>query len=486
VSDEFGGFIGGATTLSFPNPKYVAWKICDALPFTKCGSRPARTLRKTIDTTTGAEASISTSGRAGLELHYALDAGSVGAELEYKASADFTLARTGSGKVVRVASSSDLVSGRMESDSPTARASVDVVADITLDVSTSGCLAGKCVSDELNLINVDGFRKELISIDPTEVNYLDGFLPELLKFSTPIGDVPTSLEADLVTKKLALNTNVNNDTGEPGDPSDPKTKKETKVPSDEPDSGLLIELARLDAKIPLLSMEGEMSAADDSITLDGKADFVALRADIDGLLTYANVLPPLGVRADFGEFLSGSVDLMDIEAGPKIDVFQTFKLTQNLMVDIAFDREVDLFGTGLTDSWSGLWEDLPDFGLLGATTLTPTFWTEAMLRSTTGFDFGADFALDLLKGNITVGSGKFTFFKGAFGPVFKAGDEVSFGRLDLFDDEFALGGFNRFEGAPIIFGGRGSISAVPLPAGSWFLISGLAGLGTMRRWRARS
>ena len=486
-SKEFGGFVGGATSFSYPNPKRIAWNICNALPFTSCGSRPAATLTTRIDTTTGAEASIATSGRAGLELNYALDAGSVGSRLEYVAHADIPGTPVKKGQIVSLTTSAELVSGSLDSQSPTAEASLDVVADMTLDVSTTGCVVGGCSSGSANLINVDGFRKELISIDPNEINYLDGFLPEAVKLSTPIGDVPTSLEADLVTRKLEFNTNVNNDTGAPGDPNDPKTKKETVVDSSEAGSGLFVELARVDAKVPLLALDGQTNAGDEDITLDGTADFLALKADIDGLLTYAGVLPPLGIRADFGQFVSGSVDLLDIEVGPTISLFQTFRLTQELMVDLSFDKQVDIAGIGLASSWSGLWEELPDFTLFGTTVATPTFFTQAMLRSTTGFDFGAEFDLDLLKGNLTVGSGSFNAFEGNFGPVFNVGGQKSFGRVALYDDTFALGGFNTFEGQAMTFlvGNGTSPSQIPLPAGAWLLIGGLAGLGMLRRPKRR-
>lgn len=482
-SEEFGGFVGGKTSFSYPNPKRIAWNICDALPFTSCGTKPPATLTTSIDTTTGAEASISSSGRAGLELEYALDAGSVASRLEYVAQADIPGTPILKGQAVSISTTAELVSGSLDSQSPTAEASIDVVADIRVDVATTGCVVGGCTSGSANLINIDGFRKELISIDPNEINYLDGFLPDSVKLSTPIGDVPTSLEADLVTKKLDYNINVNNDTGELGDPNDSKTKKDTVVDSSEPGSGLFIELARIDAKVPLLALNGEAKAGDDEIVIDGKADFLGLRADIDGLLTYAGALPPLGIRADFGDFVSGSIDLIDIEAGPKIDVFQTFKLTQDLMVDLAFDKQVDIAGIGLTNSWSGLWEELPDFSLFDTTIATPTFFTQAMLHSTTGFDFGADFNIDLLKGSLTVGTGGVNAFEGAFGPVFSKGGETSLGRISLFDDTFALGGFNMYEGQAMTFlvGDPLSPSQVPLPAGMWLLLGGLAGLGAVRQ-----
>ncbi|WP_298835814.1 VPLPA-CTERM sorting domain-containing protein [uncultured Roseobacter sp.] len=489
-SETFGGFVGGATSITYPNPKHIAWKACRLIPFigSKCGREPAKNLTTKLDTTTGAQASISSSGRAGLELSYALDAGSVGSRLEYVAHADVPGTTLKKGQTVSLTTTAELVSGTLDSQSPTAEASIDVVADIQVDVSTTGCAVGACTSGSKNLINVDGFRKELISIDPTEINYLDGFLPDLVELSTPIGDVPTSLEADLVTRKLDFNTNVNNDTGAPGDPDDPKTKKENIVDSTEPGSGLFIELARVDAKVPLLELNGVKEDGKDEIVVDGKADFLALRADIDGLLTYAGALPPLGIRADFGKFVSGSIDLIDIETGPKIDVFQTFRLTQDLMVDLSFDKQVDIAGIGLTKSWTGLWEELPDFSLIDTTIATPTFFTQAMLHSTTGFDFGADFNIDLLKGNLTVGTGGVNAFEGSFGPVFKTGGETSFGRVALFDEIFALGGFSMFEGEAMTFR-VGEIvlpSQVPLPAGAWLLLGGLAGLGVMRKAQKRA
>lgn len=475
-SIPFGDIVGTTTTLSFPNPKYGLYKACKLIPFAKCGSQPSKTITKRISTETGAEAEITTTGRVGLELSYALDAGSVGSELEYSVAAD--IPERGAieiGKAFSLNTSSVFVDGSLDSQSPTAEAALDVVADMTLDVSTRGCILGKCTADETNLINVKDFRKELISVDASEVRYLDGFLPEFVELTTPLLNVESSIEADLVTKKLSFNVAKNNDSG--GNGSGTKT---TVVDSPEPGSGLFGELANMTIEAPLLAQSATKQAGEETISVDGTADFISLNADIDGLLSYVNAIPPLGIRADFGKFISGSLDLIDVEVGPTIGVFQSFELSQTLLVDLLFDQAVEIGGEMVTQ-WQGVWDEVPDLAIFGKTVATPTFKVAAELKSTTGLDFGIDFSMDVLKGNLTVGANGVNAFKGDFGPLIDGGldNPISLGRVAIFDETFALGGFNAFEGKAFSLGT--SPTAVPVPFGGLMLLTGLGMIVGLKR-----
>ncbi|MGI1663289.1 VPLPA-CTERM sorting domain-containing protein [Palleronia sp. KMU-117] len=476
VSDQVGDIVGSVSRGSVPNPRRLAYNACRLIPAIvrpDCGSRPPATLPVVLDTRTGAEGTVASSGRVGLDIGYALDAGSVAARLEFDAGADLapgTIVRQG--EAFRLQTTSVFADGEMDSQSPTAEASIDVVMQANLSVSGQACLAlAGCVSDTVTLLDIDEVR-ELISVDPVAVRYLDGFLPDFVELTTPLLDYSVSLEADLVTKKLEV-SQQNNVTGQ--------TQEITPVDGGPVESGINIELANINVQAPLLAQSTTKEAGENHLALSGQADFVSLRADLDGLLTYANALPPLGARVDILDAVSGSIDLIDAEFGPSIDVFQEFKVTPKLMVDLAFDRAVEIDGV-LRNSFFGEWGDLPEFTLFGDTLFTPTFSVLAMMKSTTGLQFGLDFDVDVLKAQLSVGYGGISFFNAALGPLaeFDLPFDPAWARIAIFDDTFALGGFNTVAGESFMI----SATPVPLPAGVWLMLAGLGSLGLLRRYSA--
>jgi hypothetical protein len=473
VSQSVGDIVGSVNRGSVPNPARLAYNACQLIPSflrPSCGSPPAATLPVVLDTRTGAEGQVATSGRVGIDIGYALDAGSVAARLEFEAGAEVAPGtNVKRGEAFRLRTTETFADGEIDSQSPTAEASIDVVAQANLSVSGQACLIGAgCASDTVTLLNIDE-RRELISVDPTGVKYLDGFLPDFVELSTPLLDYTVSLEADLVTKQLEV-SQQNNVTGQ--------TQEIVPVDGGPIESGINIELANISVQAPLLAQSAAKEDGKDHIALSGQSEFLSLRADLDGLLTYANVLPPLGARVDILDAVSGSLDLLDAEFGPSIDVFQDFKVTPKLMVDLAFDRAVEIGGT-MQNAFFGEWGNLPEFTLFGDTLFTPTFSVMAMMKSTTGLQFGLDFDVDVLKGGLSVGFGGLNFFDATLGPLaeFNLPFDPEWARIALFDDTFVLGGFNTVAGESFLI----AVSPIPLPAGVWMLLSGLGALGLARR-----
>ena len=494
ASQSFGDIFGGVSTTSLPNPARLAWDACQLIPWIirpDCGSRPAANLSLRLDTRTGAEATISTSGRVGLELGYLLDAGSLGARLDYAAEVLAPDAPPTRGQAFSLPTTATLAGGGLDSQSPTAQAKVDVVADLFLAAAVQGCLIGAGCTEAGGTILDEKVRLELISIDPLAVTYLDGFTPDFLTLETPLLDYTYSVEADLITKKIA-GTSQRRSTGE---------RETTEGGGDGlPSSGLNIELAAFDIQAPQLDQAVALKPGETELKLSGQSPFIGVSADLDGLLAYANVLPPLGLRVDLANILSASIDLIDAKAGPRVEVFQDFLLTPTLMVELAFDREVQLRdAAALADwnaafDWSGPWDALPEFILTDDTTFTPTFWVDALVKAETGLQFGAGFDLTLLEGSLNLSLGPFNF-DAVLGPF----DEVTlpyrpdFARVSLFDDSFTLGGLNLFEGDPFLisFGGFGPVTprqdaAIPLPAAAPLLAAALGLLVATGRRRRRA
>jgi len=484
-SITFGDIVGSQGASSIPNPARLAWSACRLIPFARCGSAPPSRLRIPFDTRTGAEAVIATSGRIGLEASFAIDAGSVAADVDFRALADVpSPGEVEIGKPFSLNTRTAFENGRLDAIGPGFEAALDVVATANLSASVQACLiAAGCREFQDTYLDFDE-RLELIGADARGIRYLDGFLPDLVSLETPLLDQVVSLEADLVSKKLDFSvTRTGNAAPDPD-------LSET-VDGDNPvSSGVNIELANVEIKAPILDGEAFKAPTEDVVRLETQSEFLALNADIDGLLTYANVLPPLGVRVDILNALSATLDLLDVEAGPFIDVFQSFVLRPELLVDLSLSAPAIFEGIGVADSFAGRWEDLPAITLLEETTFDPMFSVAALLESETGLQFGAQVGLELLSGSADLSFGAINFFSGQIGPLI---DEVA--RLDPraarlgFGDTFMLGGFAPVAGPSFTLGSSiivPSVAPIPLPAAVWMLLVAVGGLVAVGRGSVRA
>ncbi|MGB5560484.1 MAG: VPLPA-CTERM sorting domain-containing protein [Paracoccaceae bacterium] len=418
---------------------------------------------------TSAAGKLKTSGEVGLALDYTLNTGTVTPELSYSAQAHLPNAKSvEAGEFFSLGSSSGVDAGTIQATSPTAKLSVDAIFEIASSVSGRACIGvsplATCSSRTLTL---PGSNKplELFSIDLNNAKIIDGFLPPNVHMQLPVGN----LKAQLVNVNGAVYVTTNTGYAYPGPP---------------PPSGLAIELGSVELTQPVISSTGTL--LNGSLTTSGRTDFIDLTADIDGLLMLPGAsgafkvkLP--GILPD----IKGSIDIYDMDLTLSLDLAQEYKLNSTLMVDLAFDRLVNVAGFGEVLSWSGAWDSMPDMAVSGLTTFTPTYWLDASMQTALDFILGFGYQVDLLKGKFKVAG-----LGGSFGPVASAGDVLASTSFNLMDRSFAVTGFNSFAGPSFMVDPLvrepvpiGPTPVVPLPASIFLLVGSLAGLGGIARRR---
>lgn len=454
-SVSVGGVTGGVSRETAPNPAFALWVACKGatLGFGDCGSKPSETTTATIDTRTGAEATLKTSGKAGVNLNYTLDAGSVAASVGYAVEAATPTAVKKS-EFFSLGVTEALKSGSLDGQSPTASASADIVFALQVDASGRACIVfAGCASGSGRIVNFDT-TTEIIAIDPNKISFAAGLLP-----------AGTSLEVALAN----VTATVNVASGAPPAIPPSVSVDVNGLTIGPPPVGIVVDVASAELTVPNVVSTGGLSG--DQLKASGSDKILALKADVDAIAPFVPVggagfsVGPLGV----------TLDAFDVEAGPTMSLFQEFTLTPQLMVDFVFDRPVFASGFGLLDRWTGAWEALPEFAVNESTLFTPTFWLDATLKSKTGLQFGLELTIELLKASLGIGPASFNV-----GPLvdFSLNYDPSFAQVSLFDATFGFGGFNRIEGPSF------RIAPVPLPLPGLLLAMALAGLALRHRRRA--
>jgi len=105
-----------------------------------------------------------------------------------------------------------------------------------------------------------------------------------------------------------------------------------------------VDLASIEVKVPDITTNGSKSG--NSVTSTGRDDILSAKIDIDGVASINGVLPPTGISFDLidkGSIkIGGSLDLIDVDAGPVLGIAQDFKLTPTLMVNLDFSELVKI------------------------------------------------------------------------------------------------------------------------------------------------
>ena len=187
-----------------------------------------------------------------------------------------------------------------------------------------------------------------------------------------------------------------------------------------------------------------------------------------------------GTIIDVGPLeVSGGIDFIDIDLGPTLNLSQDFELTPSLMVDLKFSNPVEIEGmSGLQDSWTGLWDDLPGVAFFETTILTPEYWLEAVFTNQTGFNLSLDATWDLLELSASVKAfgeklGSFNFSALDLLGIDNTISFLTSPEFGTINNEFLLGGFNRINGSP--FTVQVASASASTPASIALMMIGFAG-----------
>lgn len=393
------------------------------LPVVALGTAPPATLD--IDTRTGVELVATSDGRVGLELGVQIDSGSVAATVSYQATLDIpddaaALDRT---QAISFNANSALAGvNTLDTIFPTLGLSVDAIMELSGSVGAEACIITQgCTSGGTSFL-VDE-RAPIVSFNQ------DGEGGILLLGQSP-SDFGLPPEADGFPFSLDVGG-----------------------------------LATVTLHLPQPDASGGLNAATGTLQASGQDDLVDLILDLDNIVATSAGLPGLfGSSASFGPVDLG-FDIVNVAMGPTIDLVQNFELDPTLYVSLFFDQAVMVAGELVTNITSP-WDLLPDITFLAdATSVTPTFFLDAMLSNNTLLDFDLEFFIDLLQVTYdagVLGSGSF-----GIGNILSQGVDL-FASPAFYSRLFTLGGFNLQIGESFVIdfinGASGPSSSIAMSA----------------------
>jgi hypothetical protein len=427
----------------------------------------------------GAQVSVNSSGKLGLDFGYSINSGSVDTTADFGAKAilpDTVSANT----FFNIATQSNLDRGTISTQSPEISASMSAVMQLSGSITGEGCfpLAG-CASSTSFLPTID-VNQSILSIDPNGVDLLKGILPggnPLLRLS--LADQGVSFSTGLGVPGFK----VTNSYGKP---------IYTTLPPGVPTTSL----GSLGFNVPDVSTSN--SGPGPTINSFGKDKVFNVKLDLDGLLSeaiYAATDVPVAFGTDIplGDLGNIHIDLIDIDVGPYLALSQGFEFDPKLWVDLAFSNPVNVEGLGWQMGWEGPWNDLPAFAISQTTTFTPTFFLNAMLTNDTGLVLGLDGTWELLKvsGKLGILQIPGTSLNQALGWGDKMFD-VSTQPMSIYNNTFKLDGFNSILANPFTLTlgdvqepGGGPLG-VPEPDNLLLLLFGVCALAVYRRLDLRA
>lgn len=442
------------------------------------------------DTRTGATLEVNSSGKVGLEFGYTINSGSVDATIDFTALADLPDQTVAVAEIINLDTQSILEEGSINTQSPEIEAYISAIMKLSGSIDAQACLAlAGCATGSANLPNID-VDQRILSIDPNSIKLLDGILPG----DEPLAEIPLAnqsltLEGGFTTTiPPAPGFTLSNSYG---------AALATSFPPAVPN--ISVDMAEIEVQVPNIATTGELDA-DGNIKSEGRDDLLSLQLDLDGIASVVAGTPLVGVNFDListpAITVGVEIDLIDVDAGPVLGITQDFELFPTLMTSLAFSSSIFIDGmTGLQDSWTGLWDELPSFTLLETTTFSPTYFTNVMIKNDFGLDLGLTGTLDVLKIEAAAIVGGLEVLQ--FGPLSLNGllglgntlfetDKIGF---SIAENEFQLTGFNQVIGnnftidvSQIFIPGPGlGPTVIPEPNILWVFASGLIALGYARR-----
>jgi hypothetical protein len=389
-------FVGCATTPAVKTP-YIPAVYSPRIPAVYTPAIPP--IELTVEN--GAAATAKTSGKIGLEFSVEADAGS----LDTDAAFDAQLVVPDEVRPLEFFALTSVATAgpqQFETTFPNLEARADFVIDISAEIGGEVCVASACVSGTEQLGTNGEVRQELISLNQDGNGQFrllgdDNLTPSAFNFGTPI---PFGTFGNVTLEIPNLTT--------------------TSV------------------------VDGE------KLVSSGAADVLDIKADLDGIATTLMGLPPLGAELNAGIF-SASYDLLSLEFGPVVEILQDFEAEVMLMADLTFSSPVFAEGEAQTvDFLSVPFNDIPRLALDfdQEVTVTPEFWLDANLTNTTRLGVDAEFVFEALKASLSLGSSGVTYDVGQVGPLVEYVNRFDVVELPaLFEQNFAVGGFNRIVGA---------------------------------------
>ncbi len=479
-----GGIIGSLATVTVnTNPVWWAWKACKETIGFPCGGEPSKgQIQEVIDTRTGARVDLTTSGKFGLEFGYTLDSGSVNATANFSASAVLPSVNPKKGEFFSLNPDSSLDNGSISSQSPKAEAFINAIAQLSGSVTATACLIPLgCAAGGTNLPSLNA-KQPILSIDPNSLKVV----PDLLPPENPGGPRQPLAEVKLLNQTLTLQGALDASLTPSFKLSTSQFTLAETGPPGLPD--LTFDLASIEFKIPnIATTSGPFGGS--PINSSGRDDVIKARVDIDGVAAM-NGFPPTGIGLTLidtgpgGFKVALQFDALDIDAGPDIGITQDFELEPTLMVSLAFSHPV-MIGGAETALWAGEWDLLPEIALLETTTITPTFWLEAMLTNTIGIDLGLTGTMDILKFTFTASAGGINLLGTSpvsLNSLLGLGNQLfSTPKLEfpIWDTPFQLEGFESIDAAPFTI----TVQTAPTPGTLVLLLAALGAAAFAQRRR---
>ncbi|MCA9278609.1 MAG: hypothetical protein R3B58_03430 [Phycisphaerales bacterium] len=195
------------------------------------------------------------------------------------------------------------------------------------------------------------------------------------------------------------------------------------------------------------------------ISADGSTSLLNVLLDIDSALTGGSPLTGAGISVNMSSNVSFDTgyDVIDFDVIHDIGYQQAFDLDAALNVELYFDVPVNVMlsnGTTYTTQTLGPVpvSEIPQISLIsGPVTVTPKYLVNATLRNDTDFIFDIDFENKAAHGWFDFDFNSLVYSTSVhknFGPLWSQNYAVANPTINVYDQTFALGGFQTVTGTP--------------------------------------